>query len=76
MISETAWPLHMPALLPKADFVDIIDDDADKPRARVPWERVMSVCGAHLRRQEGLPPRWATSGYLPTRDELVKLGVP
>jgi hypothetical protein len=78
LLSYATWSRSVPTLLPRADFIDLVEPAPGSPDdvrtlGFVPWDRVVAVLGAHLARDQRSPPRWATGDYFPTAAELKQL---
>ena len=54
-------------------FVEAGANDKPKVLGIVPWDRVMAVCGPHLKPDGRAPERWATGDWFPPEADLARM---
>jgi hypothetical protein len=78
-VTYATWTKTVDTWLPKADYVAFVviegREGAEKGRVlgMAPWDRVMAVCGSHLKDIGRLPKYWATGTWFPNASELETL---
>ena len=60
--SATVWGRHVRSLLPKADYVALVDEVGSDP-VYVPWDDVVTLTGELMDPIDLSPPRWRVSEY-------------
>jgi hypothetical protein len=77
--SLTTWTAGGPTLLPRADFVSLLQWGERKPGRYmvVPWAEFIAGAAPHLEETDHYPPRWRTPDWLPSTvlDELARQSV-
>jgi hypothetical protein len=74
--SYATWAKGVPTMLPRAEvvvFVGVAGNDEPKVLGMVPWDRVIAVCGPHLKPDGGTPERWATGDWFPSEADLARM---
>jgi hypothetical protein len=74
--SYATWAKSVPTMLPRAEvvvFVGVAGNDEPKVLGMVPWDRVIAVCGPHLKPDGGTPERWATGDWFPSEADLARM---
>jgi hypothetical protein len=74
--SYTTWTKSVPTMLPRAEvvvFVEVGANEKPKVLGMVPWDRVIAVCGHHLKPDGRTPERWATSDWFPSEADLAQM---
>lgn len=79
LTSVAVWTHTVTTLLPRADFVALVEvvGDGPDPESRmlgfVPWADLERVMGSQLAPDGRSPPRWSTGTAWPSKRELAKL---
>ena len=60
--SATVWGRHVRSLLPKADYIALVDDVGSDP-VYVPWDDVVALTGELMQPLDLSPPRWRVSEF-------------
>lgn len=60
--SATVWGRHVRSLLPKADYIALVDDVGSDP-VYVPWDDVVALTGELMQPLDLSPPRWRVAEF-------------
>jgi hypothetical protein len=72
------WLKGYPSMLPKAEQVAfVLAEDPEHPTVLgyAPWDRVVKVCGAHMKANGRMPTYYANDGWFPSDAQLKQLAL-
>lgn len=70
--SVAVWIRDLPTLLPEAESIAFMADEAGPLLGEVPWDEVRAILDDAMIAEPGYPPRWRVTGW-PTPSQLLAL---
>ena len=72
--SLSAWTKSVPTLLPRTQYLGLVDPNTKEVVAEAPWEHVQSVVGHLMKETDNYPVRYFVEEF-PTAEQLAKIGI-